>query len=89
MTDIATPSIETRLQALTAVNEQMPHLDHTEAMRIAEWMVTGSVLLDPARVDRAARELASQLDGLNSPKANAQMRGYVQRVLVAYHSDDA
>jgi len=87
---ITTPSVETRLHALTTVHEQMPHLDDNAAMRVAEWMLTGSTLLDPARTNRAARELARGLGRDHAvPSVAAEMRGLAQQVLVAYHSDDA
>ena len=87
---VPTTDADRRLQALGRVHEQFPGIAHDEAMRIAEWMVSGSVLLDPVRVDRAARALAPLLNtNYSVPDYAAQMRGYVQQILVSYHDDAA
>ncbi|GAA4828542.1 hypothetical protein [Saccharopolyspora rosea] len=78
-----------RIATLTRVLELLPELSTDEALRVAEWAETGSSPLDPARLDAAARELASGLGEHFADRAVAnRMRGLAGQVITAYLARD-
>jgi DnaJ-domain-containing protein 1 len=58
-----------------------------QTFRVAEWLLTGAFPIDPDRIEKAARSLASSQgqswDALNSPQRNT-LRGDALRAITAY-----
>lgn len=85
---VSTPEIESteqRLATLAKVREIMPDIDAAQATSIAAWAISGSMPLDPAALNIAAKRLA-QVRGRNweSREVANESRGMTAEVLDAY-----
>ncbi len=79
--DIAADETTTRLDVLARLAAVFPNHTTEELCALADWATTGTVAVDPAGLERAARRLA-QLSGGVGP--TAAERGTATEVVLAY-----
>ncbi|MBP2341092.1 hypothetical protein JOF41_007346 [Saccharothrix coeruleofusca] len=86
-TDATLSDVDLRHEAFRRATELHPDATAEETMRLAEWLLTGSVLLDPTRLETAARA-AIEMDGRNwdncGPATKASYVGQAARVVTHY-----
>ena len=79
--DTAANETTARIDVLARLAEVFPNYTTEELTALADWATTGTVAVDPAGLDRAARRLA-QLSGGAVPTASE--RGTATAVVLAY-----
>jgi hypothetical protein len=89
--DTINTAVDDRAAAFTSARALLPaDTNPDEVMRVAEWLLTGSTLLDPAKITAAARILyditkAGQYAwGAQNADTQAMYEGRAARVVTAY-----